>query len=191
MPIRNQDGTPYSPTGSLQQFDPENTEFDLFNSFDQEAISIGGSPIYYYEVMIQSQTIDPVYWEDRGKIYADTPVCLMGIYNPVPSQNMMSVFGIDSPDEIMIEFNYRDVLDKVGHPLKIGSRLFTPHKKENWKIKQSNVEEFKLWGELRLQVMCERFQESLSIGEGKVTQKQPNVPVDAVYFGQAAKNAAK
>jgi len=39
---------------------------------------------------------------------------------------------------------------------------------------------FKLWGELRLQVMCIRYQESLTTGEGKVTQRQPDFKVNSV-----------
>jgi hypothetical protein len=42
MAILNPDGKPYLLSGSLQQFDPENPEFDLFNTWDQEAIAIGG-----------------------------------------------------------------------------------------------------------------------------------------------------
>jgi hypothetical protein len=48
-------------------------------------------------------------------------------YDPKNSQNLVNAFGIDAPDELQIEFNYRDVLQKVGHPPKIGSRLYTPH----------------------------------------------------------------
>jgi hypothetical protein len=47
-------------------------------------------------------------------------------------------------------------------------------------IMQRGVEVFKLWGELRLQVMCIRFQESLTTGEGKVTQRQPDFKVNAI-----------
>jgi hypothetical protein len=43
MPILNKDGTPYQLTGSVQQFDPQNPNFDLFNLWDQEAILRGGS----------------------------------------------------------------------------------------------------------------------------------------------------
>ena len=63
MGILGNDGKPYKPAGSLQQFDPENTEHCLFNLWDQELIEIGGSPIFYYEVFIQSGTIDPLYRE--------------------------------------------------------------------------------------------------------------------------------
>lgn len=174
MAIRNKDGSIYQVTGSLQQYDPANPEMDLFNSYDQEAIAIGGSPIYYYEVFINSNTIDKLRWEDRGKLFSQHPVCLYGLYNPQTSQNFQNMFGIDSgTGEMTFEFNYRQVLCTLGHPPKVGSRLFTPHKRENWVIVQKGVEEFKMWGELRLHLLCEKFQESLTVGEGKVTQSQP------------------
>lgn len=180
MVINNSDGTPYKLSGSLQQFDPENPELELFNTYDQEAIEIGGTPIFYYEVFIQMQTVDPLYLEDRGKLWSNNPICLYGFYEPIPSQNMMTTFGIDAPDELMFEFNYKDVLNRIGHPPKIGSRLYAPHRRENWIIIQRNVEEFKVWGELRLQIMCQRFQESLTTGEGAVAQASPDFNIDSI-----------
>lgn len=180
MVIKNPDGTDYRVAGSIQQFDPESPEFDFFNMNDQEAIQMGGSPVFYYEVFIQMQTVDMLYLEDRGKIWSNNPICLYAFYEPIPSQNMMTTFGIDAPDELMFDFNYKDVLSKIGHPPKIGSRLYTPHRRENWVIIQANVEEFKVWGELRLQLMCQRFTESLTTGEGTVAQAQPNFNIDAI-----------
>ncbi len=180
--IRNQDGTPYKPVGDIQQFDPENPEHDLFNMWDEEIIRMGGSPILYHEVFIQSGTVDPLYWEDRGKIFSNNPVQLYGLYEPIPSQNYMSAFGFDSPDEMMFEFNYKSVLRQIGHPPKIGSRLHTPHLREDWVIVQRMTGEYKLWGSLRLQILCQRFQESTTTGEGKVTQKKPDFKINE--FGQ-------
>lgn len=181
MAIKNPDGSTFKVSGSLQQYDPNNPEFDLFNSWDQEIIKIGGSPIFYYECMIQMNTVDPLYLEDRGKLFSPHPVQLYGWYDPIPSQQSMTMFGFDSPDdEIMMQFNYRDVLQKIGHPPRIGSRMFSPHKRENWVILRRNVEEFKLWGELRLQILCKRFQESLTISDGKVTAKEPDFKIDSV-----------
>lgn len=163
----------------MQQFDPENREFDLFNQWDQEVIQFGGSPIFYYEVFIQKNTVDPLYREDRGKIFSNNPVQLWTYYDPQASQNYMNMFGMDSPDDIKFEFNYRAVLKALGHPPKIGSRLFTPHKRENWVVVQRNVSEFKFWGELHLILMCQRFQESVTTGEGRVTQKQPDFKLNS------------
>jgi hypothetical protein len=178
MAILNTDGTPFNVSGSLQQFDPTNPEFALFNEWDQEIILMGGTPMYYYEVFIQFQTMDKLYMEDRGKMWSNTPICLYGYYDPIPSQNMMTTFGIDAPDELMFEFNYQDVLSRLGHLPKIGSRIYTPQKREHWIIIQRAVEEFKLWGEMRLQLMCQRFQESLTTSEGAVPQAVPPYSVD-------------
>lgn len=180
MAIYNQDGTPYKPTGSLTQFDPDNPEHDLFNEWDQEVIEIGGTPIFYYDLFINISNIDELYVEARDKLWSQHPICIYGYYEPIPSQNVMTVFGIDAPDELMIEFNYRHVLSQIGHPPKIGARLYTPHKREHWVIVQRNLQVFQLWGELRLQVMCQRFQESLTTGEGKVTQKEPDFKINDI-----------
>jgi hypothetical protein len=179
MAIKNLDGTPYQTGSSLQQFDPNNPEFNLFNTWDQEIIGIGGTPIYYYEVFIQMNTVDPLYLEDRGKIWSQKPICLYGYYDPLPPQNMMTPFGYDSPLEMMFEFNYKDVLSRIHHPPKIGSRLFTPHKREHWVIIQRAVGEFKLWGELRLQVMCNRWTDDL-VTNPKGKLPEPDFKIDAI-----------
>lgn len=174
MVIRNCDGTPYQLSGSLNQFDPESRDHDLLNSFDEQLIEIAGTPIFYYEVFLQKNTIDPLYREDRGKMWAVNPVQLAVYYEPIPAQNYMNMFGLDAPDEIQFEFNYRAVLQAIGHPPKIGSRLFSPHKRENWIIAQRNVGEFKIWGEIRLYLITQRFQESTTTGEGNVSQSLPD-----------------
>lgn len=180
MVIRNPDGSPYKVAGSIQQYDPESPDFDLFNLWDSEAIKQGGAPVFYYEVFIQSNTIDPLFLEDRGKMWSPNPIQLWTIYDPVPAQNFMSFYGMDSPDEILFEFNFKDVIDTVGHPLKIGSRLFTPHRREHWEVVQRGDESYQMWGQFRMQVMCKRFQESLTTGAGKVTQKEPDYSIDAI-----------
>lgn len=173
MTIKNPDGSVYESSGSIQQFDPNSPQHDLFNLWDQEAIRQGGTPILYYEVIITPQMIDKQYMEARRKIFNQFPVSLYCTYDPKNSQNLLNAFGIDAPDELEIEFNYRDVLQKIGHPPKIGSRLFTPHLRENWEIVQRNLGEFKMWGALRLTIFAKRFQESTTTGEGKVTQNNP------------------
>ncbi len=178
--IKNPDGSVYSPSGSLQQFDPTNLEHDLFNVWDQEVIEIGGSPVYYHQIFINTASIDPLYLEARDKMYSPHGVKLYSFYEPNAAQNYMNVFGVDSPDEMMFEFNYRHVLQELKAPPKIHGLIYTPHKGEYWKIIQRNVQIFKLWGELRLQVMCTRFQESLTTGEGKAAPKYPSYKVNDV-----------
>lgn len=178
MTLLNASGTPYRTLGCLQQFDPENPVHNLFNMWDEEAIKIGGSPIFYYECLIQTQTIDPLYREDRGKLWCPEPIQLWAVYEPVEQQNFQSMYGIDSQDEMKFELNYRAVLRELGHPPKVGSRIQTPHKNENWIIVQRKVGEFKMWGEIRLNLLCERFQENTTTGEGEIEQKKPNFTIN-------------
>lgn len=175
--IRNADGTPYRVTSSVQQFDPGAPDYDLFNGWDQEAIRRGGTPLFYYEVFISGQAIDPLYHESRAKVWSQFPIELWGFYEPIPATNNLGYFGIDAPDEMVFEFNYQHVLGKLGKPPKIGSRVFSPHLREHWEIIQCNTGEYKGWNVIRIQMICKRFQESLTTGEGQVTQSVPGYKI--------------
>lgn len=171
MGLLNKDGTPYKLAGTRQQFNDRNVDLQLFDLWDQEAIKIGGTPIYYYEVFIQPQTTDPIYLEDRGKLYSTHPVELWGVYDPLPATNTQTAFGYDSPDEMKFEFNYRALLDAIGHPPVVGSRLRSPFLKEDWKIIQRNLGEMKMYKALRMELLCERFQDDAVSGPSISSQK--------------------
>ncbi len=172
--IRNPDGTPYQLNYGIEQYNPNAPEHALFAEWDEEAIRRGGSPIYYYEMFIQPQTVDPIYLEDRGKLFSPNPIELYCTYEPRRSQNIAGQFGIDDVGaEMIFQFNYKALLKAVGHPLKDGSRLYTPHLGENWVIIQRNIAEFTMWGVLRFEAICQKFQESLTAQDGNVTKKKP------------------
>lgn len=158
MIFRN-DGKPYAVTGSRQQFDDGLPEHDLFNTWDEESIKVGGSPIFYYELFVDTNNVDPIYLETRTKMFNPHPVQLYATYEPVPSQNLQTAFGIDSPDEMIFDLNYRAVLRDLGYAPKIGSRIFSPFLKENWVIIERKTGEMKMYGVVRLQLVCQRFQE--------------------------------
>lgn len=169
--LYKKDGTPFKVAGTRQQFNDRAADLDLFDLWDQEAIKIGGTPIYYYEVFIQPQTTDPIYMEDRGKLYSNHPVELWGVYDPVAGQQAQTAFGFDSPDEMKFEFNYKAVRDAIGHNPLPGSRLRSPFLKEEWQIVQSNLSEFKMYKALRMELYCVRFQDDAVSGPNKATQK--------------------
>lgn len=174
MALCNPDGTPYKLKGNVGQFDPTNPAHDLFNAWDTEAIRLGGTPILYYECFIQMNTVDPLYREDRGKLFSPIPIQLFAWYEPLPSQNSQTEFGYDSLDEVEFQLNYQDVLSRIGHPPKTGSRIFTPHRNQHWQIVQRNVDDFKLWDQIRLKLYCAPFQESTTTGEGRITRESPD-----------------
>src|SRR5689334_7619863 len=123
MCIKNCDGTLYQLSGDFTFFDPLTRENELFNQYYAESIRIGGSPLYYSELLVQKQTTDKLYLEDRGKIFLDPPILLYCTYQPIPSSFNQGVFGIDSPDDIVFELSLTDTLNRIGHMPLIGSRL--------------------------------------------------------------------
>jgi hypothetical protein len=177
MTIYNKDGTPFRPVGSVVQFDPESPDHALFNSFDQEAIKIGGSPLFYYELFIQFQTIDKLYLEDRGKLWSPIGIQLHGYYEPLEPQNPSTQFGIDGVGDVLFECNYRAVLEAIGHQPKRGSRIQTPHLNEFWVVVDTRLTQFQLWGALHIQLICERFQESTTTGDSNSPPPKPDFQV--------------
>ena len=81
---------------------------------------------------------------------------------------------------LFFDLNYKDVLNRIGHPPKIGSRIHTPHRKEDWVIIQRNIGEMMLWSKMRIQLLCQRFQENITTGEGKVTEKKPDFDINNI-----------
>jgi len=176
MAIYNKNGTRYKTTGELSQLVPDSPSHDLFNLWDQEGIRAGGTPLLYYEVFIPKSTIDKIYLESRDKLWSQHPVEIWGVYDPVPSMLDQGLFGIDGPDTIVFYTNYQDTLSKLGHLPIIGSRIFTPHLRENWEVVDRKLGDFHRWKVYRVEIHCQRFQENLTTGEGRVTHDSDPSP---------------
>lgn len=178
MAIYNPDGTPYKSRGSLQQFDPKGPNNDLFNRFNQEVIEIGGSPVYYHEMFVGTQSIDKLYIEARNKMWSQHPIEFMAMYEPVSPQLAMTLFGPDNSSNTMVFYtNYKHFLEKIGHPPVIGSRIYTPQLKEHWEIMDRRTSGYQNWGVVTLEIHCVRFQESLTTGSGEVTQPKQDYDI--------------
>ena len=171
--IRNPDGSIYKSSGSLTQLDPCGPSHELFNRWDVETIRLGGSPLLYYELFIPSSSIDPIYLESRGKMWSQHPAQLYAIYDPIGSTFESGIFGVDGPVDMTFFANYRETLSILGHLPVIGSRIYTPHLRENWEITHRKLNDWHRWKVYRIEIYCKRFQETLTTGEGKVTQDDP------------------
>lgn len=181
MTILNKDGSVYKTTGSLSQLVPDSPSHDLFNLWDQEVIRLGGSPLLYYEVIVPSNSIDPLYLESRGKLWSQHPVEIFAVYDPIPSQLNQGLFGIDGPDTMTFFTNFQATIDAIGHLPIIGSRIFSPHLREHWEVVDRKLGDFHRFRVFRVEIHCERFQEVLTQGEGEVTQDsdpQPSFGID-------------
>ena len=135
MAIYRPDGTPYKTLGSLNQIQPDSPSHDLFQSWDAEITRLGGSPLLYFEMFIPAAGIDEQYMETRNPVWSQHPTEIFGTYDPIPSELSMGMFGVDSPNDTMTFYcNYKDTLSRIGHLPIIGSRIYTPHLRENWEI---------------------------------------------------------
>ena len=175
MVIHNKDGTPYKPKGCMNQYDPLSPKYDLLNRYDSEMIRLSGSPIYYYECVIQAQTVDPLYYEDRGKLFSPVGILLHAFYEPQQQQNSQGLFAIDvMSEEIVLELNYKDVLNALGnrHPL-VGSKIYTPHRGEHWEIIDVRLDKFNYWGAFRLILQCKKFQKNTTSAENYAHDLKP------------------
>ena len=170
--LYNKDGTPYKVAGTRQQFNDKRPDLALFDIWDQEAIKIGGTPLYYFEVFLPEQTMDGVYLENRGKIWSNIPIELWAVYDPTASLNLQMAMGIDSPDEMKFELNYHAMLDAIGHKPKIGSMIKSPFLKEVWELVQMNLGEFKMYKALRANLLCQRFQDDATGGPSITSQPE-------------------
>lgn len=172
MVIKNPDGTPYE-LSCFKFFDKTASFHNLFNDYNQELAKIGGSPIYYYEAIIPPSTIDPVYWESRGMLYSDQYVVFHAYYEPfmMKYQDMFALHP--GTDTQIFKASYNEVISAIGHPPKLDSRIYTPHKGENWKIVNCITGGYEYWGELTIEIICDKFQENLETGEGQVTSNNP------------------
>jgi len=176
--VFNKDGSAYKPNGSLVQFDPTNPNHDLFNKVDQENILLGGSSLLYRKILIQFETMDRLYLEDRSKLWNPSPVEIFGVYEPVEPQNPSIVHGIDSGESsVMFTCNYRAVLQALGEQPTRGSIIFTPHLKENWVIVDVRLSEFQYWGALHVNLISEKFTKSLTDSSTIIPEIKTNYTV--------------
>lgn len=138
---------------------------DLFRKFvsktDSFLIYSFGKDISYYEPIVVETSTDPTYLEDRVKQWSSLPQMLYGVCEILHSDKV-SVFGIDSPNELVISLNYESVLNKLGRSPKIGARLVI--KNENWIVLQRVLVD-DLWGEYRLRLLCEPYVVSETVGK--------------------------
>lgn len=175
MALLGNDGRPYQPLGKLAAYNPNSAQNKLFSQFDAEAIRLGGSPILYYECLIQFSTLDKLYMEDRGKVFSPCPIQLYAYYEPPDQVASSGIFGVDTPDmEAIFETNSDATIAAIGHPPKVGSRIYTPHLCEDWVLVDRRQAEFKGWGALHYILHCTKWLPNRTDQTDRFTHNNPN-----------------
>lgn len=178
MAIFKSDGSSYSPGGrsALESFRPDGVDQDLFDKLDQEQIDLGGSFIYYFKSYIDSN-FDHVYMEDRNSIVTQEGYEIKATFEPVEPLQNLDVFGIDSPDEMIFNFNLTNFKNIVGELPKLKSLIYCKWDNTWWETIQVTVAQpYNLWRKYRLQIITRKYQRSRTEQQperrGAIPQKQ-------------------
>lgn len=164
MPIVKPDGTPYILQGkdALKSQREDNQDFEYFNKLDIEQIELAGSTIIYYPAYIDTD-FDKLYLEYTNTIRSQEGYQITAKFEPVRPLQELGAFGIDSPDEMIFNFNISQWKETIGEMPVIKSLIFTTWEKSWWQIIQKDFSEpYKLWNKYRLQVIAKKYQLSRS-----------------------------
>ncbi len=162
MAIFKPDGNPYTVGGkkNWKSYRPDGVDQDLFNRWDIEQIELAGSPVIYYKASINPD-FDKTYMESKDQIVTQAGIRITAQFEPVRPVQDISMFGIDSPDEIIFNFNINQWTDKIKSMPTLRSLIFAEWDKTWWEIIQNDQEQpYKLWEKYRLSVITSKYQRS-------------------------------
>lgn len=132
---------------SLNLFDPQNNDIQLFNEIDAESIRLSGSKIYLYKYY-QSENYDEVYGEDREKVLSKEPIIVVGHYSPTVLEEQLSEFGIELTNDQLFTFNKSYIEGLLGRPLMAGDVLkpfFQEQKYEIFEVQEDSFESYGIY----------------------------------------------
>ena len=162
MVIKKSDGSSYNIGGrdSLKSYRPDSQDKEVLNKWDAEMIELSGSPILYYPCYIDTN-YDSLYMESIDSIIAQEGFELTCQFEPVRPIQELGAFGIDSPDEVLFNFNLTKWREIVTEMPRIKSLFFAKWDSSWWEIIQNNQSEpYKLWNKYRLEIIGRKYQPS-------------------------------
>ncbi len=130
---------------SLNLFDIDNADIQLFNEIDAENIRLSGSKMYLYKYY-QSENYDEVYMEDREKVISKEPIIVVGHYTPTVLEEHLNEFGIELTNEQIFTFNKSYIEGFLGRPLIVGDILKPFFQEQKYEIFEVQEDSFEAYG---------------------------------------------
>jgi hypothetical protein len=163
--IRDACGKPYQLSGSLQMFDQNNPDLAMLHSINAELYRIYGSPALFFPILINVDNVDKLWIEDRTKLWAPG-IEIFVLYTPLPAVFQQGQFGIDGPMDLVLETHNQSLIAALGQAPRIGSKIFLPLKREWFVLTAAQNENFALWNQFGINLICQRFQETVTDASG-------------------------
>jgi len=134
-----------SEESSLNLFDLDNADIQLFNEIDAEGIRLSGSKMYLYKYY-QSENYDEVYMEDREKVIAKEPIIVVGHYSPTVLEEHLSEFGIEATNDQIFTFNKSYIETLLERPLIAGDVIKPFFQEQKYEIFEVQEDSFEAYG---------------------------------------------
>lgn len=142
---------------------------DTLRKIDGYWIESAGHPIVVKGVFKRDEAVEKLYREDRGTVFDTLPhVTFHGFYD-YPTLPSLTCFGIDAPDEMEVQVNYDIVTSRLGKVPEIGTLLTI--EQSDWMVINRSYIYNRFIGKYRLALLCARYQESVTTGNGTCKHK--------------------
>lgn len=145
----------------LSLYGDNNPDIEYFNRIDQETIELGGSDMYYIKFM-QTDNYDPLYEEDRDKVYASKRL-VRGHYTPSPITQEMSQHGIKLTNDQRFIFNKDYLKKKLGRDPRAGDIIQPRFQNIYFEITEIHEESFNIWGVYHLSLYAKLKKDIASV----------------------------
>lgn len=130
---------------------------------DEKFVHHAGRPLVHYSLRPGIKPdADGLYHESSEKRWDAKPTFLIGFYE-IPLSTSTGQFGIDTPDEMLVELGFNSTVRAVGKIPTPGD-LFLDCNHDKWIVIQRGRNDDMLRGQNRLVLTVCRFQESVTTG---------------------------
>ena len=161
--------------GSLNFFDAENPDINLFNLVDDELIKISGSEILYYQYLQGEDQYDEVYMEARNKPVAKDPVLVYGHYEPKVLEENLSQFGIELTNDQLFVFNKTYMEQRIRGELKVGDVLQPKFQNQKYEIIEVQEDSFEIYGVYHLVCSAKLLRDSTDVQDTPLLDSSENL----------------
>ena len=136
--------------GSLNLFDLNNPDINLFNAIDDELIKVSGSKVLIY-TFEEDGSHDTLYDEQRMKSINPYPKVVWAHYDPRALEENLTEFGIEITNDQVFTFNKAYLESELSRPLRAGDILKPSFQNIFYEVYQVIEEGFSAYGVYHLQ----------------------------------------